>query len=185
MDVTGYGTWYCRNVKVLLYLKSYDQIVFVSAIWDALNCHKYVTEQSPSLVQLLSSVWLWDPMDCSTLGYPIHHQLPELAQTPVHWVSDAMQPSHPPSSPSPPAIFPSIRVFSNESALHIGWPKYWSFSFSINPFNEYSGLISFRMDWFDLFAVQGTPRSLLQHQVQKHQFFGAQSSLWSNSHNHT
>ena len=77
----------------------------------------------------------------------------------------------------PPSIFPSIRVFSNESVLHIKWSKYWSFSFSISPSNEYSGLISFRMDWLDLLAIQGTLRSLLQHSVQKHQFFGAQLSL--------
>ena len=83
----------------------------------------------------------------------------------------------------PPSIFPSISVLSNESILHIRWSKYWSFS--ISPSNEYSGLISFRIDWFDLFAIQGTLKSLLQHHNQKHQFFGAQSSLWSNSHIHT
>ena len=83
-----------------------------------------------------------------------------------------------------PSIFPSIRVSSNESALHIRWPKYWSFSFSISPSNEYSGLLSFRIDWFDLLAVQETLRSLLQHH-KKHQFFGAQPSLWSTSHIHT
>ena len=77
----------------------------------------------------------------------------------------------------PPSIFPSIRVFSNESALRIRWPKYWSFSFNISPSNEYSGLISFKMDWLDLLAVQGTLKSLLQHQVQKHQFLGIQLSL--------
>ena len=76
-----------------------------------------------------------------------------------------------------PSIFPSIRGFSNESVLHIRWPKYWSFSFSISPCNEYSGLISFSIDWFDLLAVQSTLKSLLQHTVQKHQFFGAQLSL--------
>ena len=76
-----------------------------------------------------------------------------------------------------PSIFPSIRVFSNEAVLHIRWPNYWNFSFSISPFNEYSGLISFRMDWLDLLAVQGTLRSLLQTTVQKHQFFGTQLSL--------
>ena len=76
-----------------------------------------------------------------------------------------------------PLIFPSIRVFSNESALHIKWPKYWSFSFNISPSNAYSGLISFRMDWLDLLAVQGTLKSLLQHHIQKHQFFGVRLSL--------
>ena len=83
------------------------------------------------------------------------------------------------------SVFPSFRVFSNESVLHIRWPKYWTFSFSINPSNEYSGLISFRMDWLDLLAVQGTLKSLLQHHSSKYQFFGSPLSLWSNSHIHT
>ena len=95
-----------------------------------------------------SSLTLCDPMDCSMPGFLIHHQLPEIAQTHVHQVGDDNQPSHP--LPSPPAfIFPSIMVFSNESVLHIRWPKYWSFSFSISPSNEYSGLISFRIDWLE------------------------------------
>ena len=87
----------------------------------------------------------------------------------------------------PPSIFPSIRLFSNESVLHIRWPKYWSFSFSISPSSECSGLIAFRMDWFNLLAIHRTLKSLLQHQntVQKHQFFGAQPFLWSHSHTHT
>ena len=84
-----------------------------------------------------------------------------------------------------PSIFSSIRVFSTESVLRIRWPKYRSFSFSISPSNEYSGLISFRMDWLDLLAVQGTLKSLLQYTDQKHQFIGAQLSFWSNSHIHT
>jgi len=83
----------------------------------------------------------------------------------------------------PVSIFPSIRIFSNESVLHIRWPKYWSFS--ISPSSDYSGLISFRIDCLDFLAVQGTLKSLLQHTVQKHQYFGAQFSLWSNSHIHT
>ena len=92
----------------------------------------------------------------------------ELAPTHVHWVSDAIQPSHPLSSPLlPPSIFPSIRVFANESVLHIRWPKHWSFRFSISPSNKYSRLISFRIDWFDLLADQGTLKSLLQHHSQK------------------
>ena len=91
---------------------------------------------------------LW-PHDSLHARLP-YHQLPELTQTHVHWVGDAIQPPHPLSFPSPTAF----RVFSNESALHIRWPKYWSFTFSINPFNEYSGLISFRIDKFDLLAVQ-------------------------------
>ena len=100
-----------------------------------------------------------DAVDCSTPGLPVHHQLPELAPTHVHRAGDVIQPSHL-LFLQPllllPSIFPSIRVFSNESALCIRWPKYWSFSFSISPSSEYSGLISFRLDWFDLFAVQGT-----------------------------
>ena len=84
-----------------------------------------------------------------------------------------------------PSIFPSIRVFSNESALRIRWPSYWTFTFNISPSNEHPGLISFRMDWLDCLAVQGTLKSLLQHHSSKHQFFGVQLSLYSNSHIHT
>ena len=115
-----------------------------------------------------SCLTVCNPMDCSMPGLPVHCQLPEFTQTHVHWVGDAIQPSHPLSSPSPPAPKPShIRVFSNESVFHIRWPKYWSFSFSISPSNEYSGLVSFRMDWLDLLAVQGTLKSLLQHHTSK------------------
>ena len=102
-----------------------------------------------------------------TRGFPVHHQLLELAQTHVHPVSDAIQCfilCHP---LLPPSIFPSIRVFSSESVLRIRWPKYWSFSFGISPFNEYSGLLSFRIDWFDIFAVQGTLKSCLQYHSSK------------------
>ena len=107
-------------------------------------------------------------MNHSTAGLPVHHQLQEFTQTHGLWVSDAIQPPHPLSSPLlPPSVFPNIRVFSNESALPIRWPKYWSFSLSIRPSNEYSGLISFRMDWLDLLAVQGTLKSLLQHHSSK------------------
>ena len=107
---------------------------------------------------------LCDPMNRSMPGLPVHHQLLEFTQTHIHRVSDAIQPSHPLSSPSPLALNPSqIRVFSNESTLRLRWPKYWSFSFSIIPSKEIPGLISFRMDWLDLLAVQGTLRSLLQH----------------------
>ena len=111
---------------------------------------------------------LCDPMDCSTPGFPVHQQLSELAQTHVHQVGNAIQSSHPllPSSLLL-SIFPGIKVFSNESALCIRWPKYWSFSFSISPSSEYSGLISYRIDWFGLPAVQGTLKSLLQHHSSK------------------
>ena len=107
-------------------------------------------------------------MNCSMPGLPVHHQIPEFTQTHIHRVSDAIQPSHPLLSPSFPApIPPSIRVFSNESTLHKRWPKYWSFSFSISPSNEHPGLISFRIDWSDLLAAQGTLKSLLQHHSSK------------------
>ena len=107
---------------------------------------------------------LCNPTNCSTPGLPVHHQLPESTQTHVHWVGDAIQPSHPLSSLLLlPSIFPSIRVFSNESVIRIRWPKYWSFSFNISLSNEHPGLISFRMDWLDLLAVQETLKSLLQH----------------------
>ena len=109
-------------------------------------------------------------MDCSTPGFPVHHQFPKLTQTHVHRVGDAIQPFHPLHPLLLASIFPSIRVFSNESVLCIRWPKYWSFSFSISPSNEYSGLISFRMDWLDLLAVQGTLKSLLQHHSSKASF---------------
>ena len=103
-------------------------------------------------------------MDCSIAGLSIHHQILEFTQTHVHRVSDAIQPSYPLSSPSPPAPNPSQhQSFSNESTLRIRWPKYWSFSFSISPSNEYLGLISFKLNCLDLLAVQGTLRSLLQH----------------------
>ena len=103
---------------------------------------------------------LCDPMNHSTPGLLVHHHLPEFTQTHAHRVCDAIQPSHPLSSSSPPAPNPSsIRVFSNESTLHMRWPKYWSFSFSISPSNEHPGLI-FRMDWLDLLAVQGTLSSV-------------------------
>ena len=107
-------------------------------------------------------------MKCNMPGLPVHRQLAEFTQTHVHWVSDAS--NHLILSCPlllPPSIFPSIRVFSNESVLCIRWPKYWSFTFSISPSNEYSGLISFRMDWLDLLAVQGTLKSLFQHHSTK------------------
>ena len=134
-----------------------------------------------AVVQSLSRVW--DPIVCSTPGLPVHHQLPEFTQIPVHWVGDAIQPSHPLSSHLLlPSIFPSIRVFSNESAPHLRWPKYWSFSFNISPSNEYSGLISFRIDWFDYIVVQGTLKSLLQHHSSKASILQYSAFMVQSSH---
>ena len=108
-----------------------------------------------------------NPMNQIMSGFPIYHQLLESTQTHVHWVGNAVQPSHPLVSPSPPALnLSSIRVFSNESALRIRWPKYWSFSFNISPYNENPGRI-IRMDWLDFHAVQGTLKSLLKHHSSK------------------
>ena len=114
---------------------------------------------------------------------PCPSATPGVDSTHAHRVGDAIQPPHPLSSPSPPApILTSIRVFSNESTLHMRWPKYWCFSFSISPSNEHPGLISFRMDWLDLLAVQGTLKSLLQHHSSKASVFQRSQS---NSHIHT
>ena len=138
--------------------------------------------QRPQLSSVAQSCpALCDLLDRSTPGLPVHHQLPGFTQTHVHWVSDAIL-----CCPLllPPSIFPSIRVFSNESVLCIRWLKYWSFSFSISPSNGYSGLISFRSDWLDLLVVHRTLKSLLHTTVQKHQFFSIQLS-YSPTHIHT
>jgi len=137
--------------------------------WNTLVAHLMVDIGSVQFSSVAQSCpTLCDPMNCSTPGLPVHHQLLEATKTHVHKLSDAIQPSHPLSFLLLlPSIFPSIRVFSNESALRIRWPKYWSFSFNISPSNEHPGLISFSMDWVDLLAVQGTLRSLLQHQSPK------------------
>ena len=122
------------------------------------NKPMHLSVQFSSLAQ--TCLTFCDSMDCSTPGLPDHHQIPETTHIHVHWVSDAIQTSHPLLFPFPlPSIFPSIRVFSNESGLRIRWPKYWSFSFNISPSNEHPGLVSFRMDWLDLLAVQGTCKS--------------------------
>ena len=132
--------------------------------------------------RVISSVAQSCPVLCNTMnhsmpGLPVHYQLLESTQTHVHWVGDAIQPSHPLSSPLlPPSIFPSSRVFSNESALRIRWPKYWSFSFNISLSNEHPRLISFRIDQLGLLAVQGS-RVFSNTTVQKHQFVCAQLSL--------
>ena len=128
--------------------------------------YMFTSDQFSSVAQ--SCPTLCDPMNRSTPGLPVHHQLPEFTQTHVHRVSDALQPSHPLLILL--LLFqvpPSIRVFSNESTLCMRQPKYWTFSFSISPSNEHPGLISCRMDWLDLLAVQGTLKSLLQHHSSK------------------
>ena len=128
--------------------------------------HVSIHSQFSSVAQ--SSPTLCDPMDYSTPGFPVHHHLLELTQTHVHLVSDAIQPSHPLPSSSPPALnLSQHQGLFKWSPLHIRWPKYWSFSFSISSSNEYSGLISLRIDWFDLLAVQGTLKNLLQHHNSK------------------
>ena len=128
------------------------------------NISVCLSVQFSSIAQLCPT--LCNTMDCSMPGIFVHHQLPQLAQTHGHWVSDAIQPSHSLLSPSPSAFSLSQHqsFLSNQSVLCIRWPKYWGFSFSISPSNEYSGLISFRIDWLDLLVVQRTLKSLLQHQ---------------------
>ena len=122
-----------------------------------------------SSIQLLSRVWLFaTPWTAAHQAFLSITNSQSLLKPMSNWVGDAIQPSHPLLSSSlPPSIFPNIRVFSNESALHIRWPKYWNFSLNISPSNEYSGLISFRMDWLDLLAVQGALESLLKHHSSK------------------
>ena len=143
--------------------------IVIDSQWDLLVLSFYFSKwlaQFSSVTQPCPT--LCDPMNRSTPGLPVHHQLPEFTQTHVHWVGNAIQPSHPLSSPSPPAFnLSQHHGLLNESALHIRWPKYWSFSFNISLSNQYSGLISFRMDWLDLLAVQGTLKSLLQHHGSK------------------
>ena len=140
-----------------------------------------------SSVRLLSHVWLfatpWTAVHQASLSITNSPSLPKLMSI------ESVMPSNHRVHCCPllllPSIFPSIRVFSNESALRIKWPNYWSFSFNISPSNEHSGLISFRMDWLDLLAVQRLSKVFSNTIVQKHQFFSAQLSLWSNSHIHT
>ena len=123
---------------------------------------------------------LCDPMSRSMPGLPVHHQPPEFTQTHIYRVGDAIQPSHPLLSPSPSALnlFQHQGHFKWVSSLPNMLPKYWSFSFNISPSNEHPGLVSFRMDWLDLLAVQGTPRVFSNTTVQKHQFFGAQLCVY-------
>ena len=150
----------------VLFAGDNDAISLFPECLSALHARTFKIKSLCSSVQFSSvaqsCLTLCDPMS-SIPGLPVHHQLPESTQTHVHQVvmpSNHLIPCHP--LLLLPSIFSSIRVFSNESALHIRWPKYWSFSFNISPSNEHLGLISFRMDWLDLLAVQGTLKSLLQ-----------------------
>ena len=145
-----------------------------SYLWDALLLFSCSTVSNSC-----------DTMDCSTPGFPVHHQLPELAQTHVHWVGDAIQPCHPLLPPSPPTFNLSRHqgLFKWVGSSH-QVAKGWSFRFNMSDSNEYSGLISFRIDWFDLLTVQGILKDSLTI-VQKHQFLSTQPSFWSNSHIHT
>ena len=141
-----------------------------------MHCCRSVAQSCPTLC---------DPIDCSTPGFPILHHLSELAQLmsiESVMLSNHLILSHP--LLLPPSILPSIRVFPNESVLHFRWPKYWSFSFSISSSNDYSGLISFWMDWLDLLAVQGTLKSFLQHHSSKASVLWQSACFWSNSHIH-
>ena len=147
----------------------------INSTRKVLSLFSLITQFS-SVTQLCPT--LCDPMNHSTPGLNVHHQLPEPTQTHACWVGEAIQPSHPLSFPSPALNLSRIRVFSSESALRIRWPKYWSFSLSVSPSNEHPGLISFRMDWLDLLAVQGTLKSLLQHHSSK------ASILWRSALDH-
>ena len=142
------------------------------SLWFLINLYNSIWSPAPlgccrdSVTQSCPTLCI--SMNCSTPGFSVLHYLPEFDKTQVHWVGDAIQPSHSLSSLLLlPSVFPSIRVFSSESVLRIRGPKYWSFS--ISAYNEYSGLTSFRIDWLDLLAVQGTLKSLLQHHSSKAQ----------------
>ena len=152
----GPGSMQQRSEQKKISLKAFSYQPF-----SVICCSQYPNE-IPIVQFTQSCPTLCDPMDCSTPGFPVHHQLPELAQTHVHQVSDVIQPL---ILCRPllllPSIFPSIRVFSNESVLCIRWPKYWAFSFSISLLLNTQGSFSFRIDWFDLHAVQGTLKSLI------------------------
>ena len=144
----------------------WPQVLFSGMKNTNIFCLLGIPVQFSSVTQ--SCLTLCDPMNCSTSGLPVHHPLLEFTQIHVHWVSDAIQPSHPLLSPSPPTLsLCQHQGLFYESALCIRWPKIWSFSFNISPSNEHPGLISFRMDWLDLLAVQGTLKSLLQHHSSK------------------
>ena len=175
-----------HTVFIFLWLISIDVIssksihVCYSSLWLISIPLRYIHINSVAQ----SCPTLCNPMNCSTPGLPVHHQLPESTQTHVHWVGVAIRPCHPLLSPSPPALnlFQHQGLFKWVSSSH-QWPKYWSFSFNISPSNE--GLISFRMDWLDLLAVQGTLKSILQHHSSKASILLCSAFVIVNSHIHT
>ena len=182
----GFGLWTSRNSREAGWLEyRKDKRVISFCLFHCQSQGLYLLIFQFSSVAQLNPT-LCDPMDCRILGFPVHHQLLEVAQTYVHQVGDAVQPSYPLLSPSPAFCLSQHQgLFFNESVLHIMQPKYWNLSFSISPSNEYSGLFSFRIDLFDLLAVQGTLRSLLQHHSSKASAPWHSAFLWSNSHIHT
>ena len=150
-DKTIRHSWkLCLSILIIFLFKAWYHEFWFHSITFIFLQFSSVTQFCPTLC---------NPMDCSMPGFPVHHQLPELAQIHVHQVGDAIQPFHSLSFPLLTSIFPSIGVFSNETVLRIRWPKYWSFSFGISPSSEYSGLISFRIDCFDVFAVDSQKSS--------------------------
>ena len=162
---------------------SFNKAVYFSI---STRTNQYALYFQSSSVQSRSRVRLCNPMNRSMPGLPVHYQLLESTQTNVHWVCDAIQPSYPLSSPSPPTLSPSQHqhLFKWVSSWH-QMAKYWSFSFNISLSNEHSGLISFRMDWLDLLAVQGTLKSLLQHHSSKASILRCSAFFIVNSHIHT
>ena len=166
MILNHFETFSLKNNIFTILWNAILLIMIYMYIYIRVGIYMYTYVYISSVAQ--SCPTLCDPMNCSMPGLPVHHQLQDFTQTHVHWVSD---PSnylilcHPLLLLHP--IPPSIRVFSNDSTLRMRWPRYWSFSFCTSPSNEHSGLISFRMDWLDLLAVQGTLKSLLQHHSPK------------------
>ena len=162
LDLTILPLFKKIKLRVWNFVRNISKVMLCSSHYILSAGTHRVVVQSWSWVGFFATSWT------STPDFPVPHHLPEFAWTLVHWVGDAInclilcRPLL-----LLPLVFPSIRVLSNKLALHIRWPKYWGFSFSISPSNEYSGLISFRIDWLDLLAVQGTLRSLLQHHSSK------------------
>ena len=184
---------FCKS-KSVAKLKKIDYKKMDIIIHFAFHIYSNNSNIITRLLYILMKVWLnqfssvaqpcptlCDPIDYSTPGFPVHHQLPDPTQTHVHLINHLILCS----VFLPPSVFPSIRVFFNESVLHIRWPTYWSFSFSSSPSKEYSRLISFRMDWLDLLAVQGTLKSLLQHHNSKVSILRASAFFVVQFHIHT